>query len=69
MNITITITINTDNEAFADDNLGVEQEGSMLETARILEKVAARFAAGSWPMDGPIMDVNGNTVGRVTVTD
>lgn len=67
--MTITITINTDNDAFDLDNEAVVQEGSMFETARILQKVAGRFAAGSWPMDGPIFDINGNEVGEVKVRE
>ena len=61
----IIITINTDNTAFDADNEGAQQEGSMFEVARILETIAGRFAAGSWPMDGPVHDINGNTVGSV----
>lgn len=65
----ITITIHTENAAFEDDQYGIAQEGSMPETARILGDLSRRFAAGSWPMDGPILDYNGNTVGRVTVEE
>lgn len=65
----ITVTIHTDNAAFDEDNEAVQQEGSMFETARILQKVAGRFAAGSWPMDGPVFDINGNQVGEVEVKE
>ena len=53
---TVKITINTGNAAFEDD-LG--------EVARILTDLAARFTDGV--DEGPVLDVNGNTVGRVTV--
>lgn len=65
----LTIEVELDNAAFDDDRDGIEQEGSMFETARILRVLAGRFAAGSWPMEGPIMDANGNTVGLVRVDD
>jgi hypothetical protein len=65
----ITITINTDNAAFDLDNAALQQEGSMLEVARILETLARRFSAGNWPMEGPIRDINGNTVGDVRIEE
>jgi len=57
----IIITINTDNEAFGDDP-GVE-------LSRILRGLADDCADG-WQgyLDAP-RDINGNTVGRVTITD
>lgn len=67
--MTITITINTDNAAFEDDNEAAKQEGSMFEVGRILEQLAGRFTAGSWPMGGPILDINGNTVGKVEIAE
>lgn len=63
----ITITINLDNAAFDTDQDGLNQEGSLLETSRILRMLSKRFASGSWPMDDPIRDVNGNIVGTVLI--
>lgn len=61
----ITIRIEADNEAFADDNCGYE-------IARILERVAHR--ANQCPdgraLDGlRLMDSNGNPVGSVEVDE
>jgi len=61
----LTITIDLNNAAFDNDREATKQEGSMFETSRILDLLARRFAAGSWPMEGPIMDANGNTCGQV----
>ena len=59
----ITITINCDNAAFEDDNGGPE-------VARILRELAEACADGCGPpnLGGSIRDINGNTVGQVTVT-
>jgi hypothetical protein len=60
----ITITIDTGNAAFDGGNAGAE-------VARILRKTAERIAAaGIKRCDGiAVLDINGNTVGRVTVAD
>lgn len=57
----ITITINTDNDAFADGNLETE-------VARILNYLAARVKVGGVDTY-PIKDINGNTVGEMNVLD
>lgn len=55
----ITITINTDNEAFQPD--------ADLEIARILERLAKEWYSVG---DGyKLRDYNGNTVGKVEITD
>ena len=62
----ITIKINTDNAAFQDEeHLG----GISRETARILRRLADQVEArGLLPEDRIIVgDLNGNTVGELTV--
>jgi hypothetical protein len=56
--MTITIKIDTGNDAFQDGNLDAE-------VGRILARVARDFADGAGP--GNLYDINGNRVGTVTV--
>lgn len=57
----VTVTIDTDNAAFADD--------AGWEVARILRELADRLAVDIHQCHaGPIRDVNGNTCGTWTVT-
>jgi hypothetical protein len=53
-----TMTISTDNDAFATD--------ATAEIARILRETTRRVVNGH--MDGVLLDVNGNRVGRFDVT-
>lgn len=55
---TVAITINTDNQAFQDGNLGGE-------VARILRNVATSFELDEDINGKPLKDANGNTVGEV----
>jgi hypothetical protein len=57
---TITLTINTENAAFDAHECG--------EIARILRTEARQIAAGRLG-SGCLLDINGNTIGRVAVTD
>jgi hypothetical protein len=59
--MTIVITLHTHEDEAA------RQEGSLFETARLLELVTDRLLAGSWPMNGPVYDAGGNQCGTVTV--
>ncbi len=58
----ITITINTDNDAFANDPSG--------EVSRILKRLIADIKT-EWFLqlvgDSKLFDINGNTVGKVTI--
>lgn len=54
----ITITIKTDNAAFADGNRAAE-------VARILRVIADRIEGGETPT---VYDYNGNKVGAITLT-
>lgn len=54
--MTIRITLKTDNAAFADGNLSAEAE-----------RIIATWIAGGL-REVPLRDVNGNTVGKVTIT-
>jgi hypothetical protein len=54
----ITLTINTENAAFDDHEAG--------EIARILRTEAKQIAGGRLG-SGSLLDINGNTIGRVHV--
>jgi len=58
--MTLTLTIDMDNEAFQDGNAGNE-------VARILQKVAAEFEEVGHPQFRRLYDYNGNRVGEITV--
>lgn len=61
--MTLTITIDMDNDAFADDN--------GRETSRILRELSSRVK--DWTLEAgdykKIRDINGNTVGSLSVSD
>lgn len=64
----ITITINTDNAAFSDD--------ARAEVARILHELAYRVDGIHKPViycdpgdSDDVRDINGNTIGKVTITE
>ncbi len=55
------LTIQTDNEAFADDSAG--------EISRILAELAAKLGPGMLAgQTGKLRDINGNTVGEWRLT-
>lgn len=54
----VKIEFTTDNAAFS--------EGPATEIARILERLAKKIRMGDF--DEPIMDINGNRVGTMTIT-
>ncbi len=62
----VTITIDTDNAAFADDNIGAE-------TARILrdlaDKVEGTNFVSTYDRRLKLRDINGNTVGLMEAID
>ena len=60
--MTITITINTDNEAFKD-----EYGEPWTEVSRILRELA-KNAGLLERVTTKVLDINGNTVGAVTVS-
>jgi len=57
----ITIKINMDNDAFGDN--------PALELARILKKMSENICVVHGGMKEKIIDINGNTCGKVTVKD
>ena len=63
----ITITLNTDNAAF--DTYAGNNDG--IAAAKILEKVLFRMrgSGGLVPVNYNLMDVNGNTVGKVLIEE
>lgn len=58
---TVTITINTDNDAF--------QENAEYETARILRECANGIEKGYIDSNSAIRDRNGNTVGQLSLEE
>jgi hypothetical protein len=62
----VTIRINCDNAAFIDDFTPTT------ELARILRELADKVDGNKWFDDGysmSIMDINGNSVGHLSVTE
>lgn len=55
----LTITINTENSAFEDDE--------DMEVSRILIRIAERIASGTDVHKALVMDSNGNSVGQIFV--
>ena len=62
----LTITINTDNAAFADENLGSEVSRILKNYATAIESVIDPDT--SWELETKLRDINGNTVGQVKFT-
>ena len=62
----LTIKINTDNDAFADENLGFEISRILKNYATVIESVIDYDT--SWKLETKLRDINGTTVGQVTFT-
>ena len=62
----LTIKINTDNDAFADENLGSEISRILKNYATVIESVIDYDT--SWKLETKLRDINGTTVGQVTFT-
>ena len=60
------IKINTDNDAFADENLGSEISRILKNYATVIESVIDYDT--SWKLETKLRDINGTTVGQVTFT-
>ena len=63
---TLNISINTDNAAFADENLGSEISRILKSYANAIESVIDPDT--SWELETRLRDINGNTVGQVKLT-
>ena len=63
---TLKISINTDNAAFADENLGSEISRILKSYANAIESVIDPDT--SWELETRLRDINGNTVGQVKLT-
>lgn len=63
---TLKISINTDNSAFADENLGSEISRILKSYANAIESVIDPDT--SWELETRLKDINGNTVGQVKLT-
>lgn len=61
-----TLTINCDNAAFTDEETGAPYPAP--EIARLL-RVAAERVETYYRENGPLVDYNGNTVGRFELTE
>jgi len=62
----LTIKINTDNEAFADENLGFEVSRILKNYATAIESVIDPDT--SWELETILRDINGAKVGQVKFT-
>jgi len=62
----LTIKINTDNSAFAGENLGSEVSRILKSYANAIESVIDPDT--SWELETKLRDINGNTVGQVKFT-
>ena len=62
----LTIKINTDNDAFADENLGTEISRILKNYANFVESVIDEDM--SWKLETILKDINGAKVGQVTFT-
>ena len=62
----LTIKINTDNDSFADENLGSEISRILKNYATVIESVIDYDT--SWKLETKLRDINGTTVGQVTFT-
>ena len=62
----LTIKINTDNDYFADENLGSEISRILKNYATVIESVIDYDT--SWKLETKLRDINGTTVGQVTFT-
>ena len=62
----LTIKINTDNDSFADENLGSEVSRILKNYATAIESVIDPDT--SWELETKLRDINGNTVGQVKFT-
>ena len=63
---TLKISINTDNAAFEDENLGSEISRILKSYANAIESVVDPDT--SWELETRLRDINGNTVGQVKLT-
>ena len=63
---TLNISINTDNSAFSDENLGSEISRILKSYANAIESVIDPDT--SWELETRLRDINGNTVGQVKLT-
>jgi len=63
---TLKISINTDNAAFEDENLGSEISRILKSYANAIESVIDPDT--SWELETRLRDINGNTVGQVKLT-
>ena len=62
----LTIKINTDNDSFADENLGFEISRILKNYANVIESVIDDDT--SWKIKTTLRDINGAKVGQVTFT-
>ena len=63
---TLKISINTDNAAFENENLGSEISRILKSYANAIESVIDPDT--SWELESRLRDINGNTVGQVKLT-
>ena len=62
----VNIIMNVDNDAFMHDNLGSEIARILRNYANAIEPVVDPDS--TWELETKLRDINGNTIGKVTLT-
>ena len=62
----VNIIMNVDNDAFMHDNLGSEIARILRNYANAIEPVEDPDT--TWELETKLRDINGNTIGKVTLT-
>ncbi len=62
----VNIIMNVDNDAFMNDNLGSEIARILRNYADAIEPVVDPDT--TWELETKLRDINGNTIGKVTLT-
>ena len=62
----VNIIMNVDNDAFMHDNLGSEIARILRNYANAIEPVVDPDT--TWELETKLRDINGNTIGKVTLT-
>lgn len=59
----LTLTIDTENDAFREGNLGMQLGDILHDVATVIEQMAVTDKDFTQPLDMALFDRNGNTVG------
>jgi len=67
----VNIIMNIDNDAFMHDNLGSEIARILNNYANAIENIGLKPVVDpntTWKLETKLRDINGNTIGKVTLT-